>query len=101
MNSRIEIRLTAEEKKELIKRADECGLSLSSYLRKSGVSAKIINNSAKREQLKRTNVWLGRICGNIHALAKYANYQKHHVQGAVILKRLDEIQSLVLGIGHD
>lgn len=93
--SRIDIRLPLAEKHALLDKANEAGLSLSVYLRRAAISAQVISETRKVEQLKQLRFAVGRVCGNLHALAKFANFNKHHIQSSLILRKLEEIEKII------
>lgn len=89
---RIDIRLKRDEKEGLLALARASGMTLSRYLINAGLSIQVIQDSALAAQLKEKNCWLGRICGNLHALAKYANFNKLDANSKLILSRITDVE---------
>ncbi len=87
----IKVRVSASEKEILEKKAEECGLSLSDFLRENTLSYRLRNNSTQKAIL--TN--LARLASNINQIARQVNIYKSDVNKLSLLKCLVNIEQEV------
>lgn len=83
-DQRIEVRLTAEEKKEIVKKAESVGMNLSQFARQTLINGTVINLS---DEEKRNITGIGR---NFNQLVKFS-----HVSNRIPNDLQEEIQSII------
>ncbi len=88
-SKRIELRITADERKIIVDQAGFLGVSISDYVRSTACGRKV----RRADELKTLICWMGRVCGNLHALAKYANFNKGQANSVLILASLLRIEA--------
>lgn len=99
-NSRIDIRLTDEEKLIIKNKSKEAEMSVSEFIISQSINGKIII-SRKNSELKAMNAWLGRICGNLHAISKYANMNSDDAYSLAILSSIARIEAEIMELKLD
>jgi hypothetical protein len=78
-----------DERAKINEAANALRVSVSKYLRDAA-----IGRSVRRiEDMKALICLMGRACGNLHALAKYANFNKSSANQMLILSTLKKIES--------
>lgn len=83
------------DQRELLKdKAGAAGMTYSKFLAALIEDAKILAAPVKKkERLKETNAWLGRINSNLNMISKHANAYKDRSDTLLIIYRLDQIKS--------
>ncbi len=85
----IKIRVSADEKESLEKKAEECGLSLSDFLRENTLNYRLRNNSTQKAIL----VNLARLSSNVNQIAHHVNIYKNNVNKLALLQCLVNIEN--------
>lgn len=88
-SERLELRLSPSDKRQIADQAALLGVRISNYVRAAACGRKI----KRADELRVTIAWLGRLNGNLHALARYANFHKDRADSILILASLRRIES--------
>jgi len=90
----LKVRISHEEKNVIQYKADECGLSLSDFLRQTTLGYRLRNNSQQKETLRNT----ARIASNLNQVARHVNIYKDNLDKLQLLVCLLEIEAEARGI---
>ncbi|MFV7434905.1 plasmid mobilization protein [Pseudomonas shirazica] len=88
-SERLELRLSSDDKRHIAGQAALLGVRVSDYVRDAACGRKV----KRADELRATIAWLGRLNGNVHALARYANFHKGRAHSILILASLRKIES--------
>lgn len=96
------LRMTVEEKSDLVTKSETAEKSLNSFILDSIQSARVMPKARRNKDLQNLNAWLGRLNSNINMLSKHANIYKSEADAVLMHVRLmqirQDLQALVAGV---
>lgn len=86
------LRLTVEQKADLVKKADTAEKSLNLFILGAIESARVMPKARRNKDLQNLNAWLGRINSNINMISKHANIYQAESDAVLMHVRLMQIR---------
>ena len=86
------LRLTVEQKADLVKKADTAEKSLNLFILGAIETARVMPKARRNKDLQNLNAWLGRINSNINMISKHANIYQAESDAVLMHVRLMQIR---------
>lgn len=85
----LKVRISLEEKNIIQEKAEECGLSISDFIRQNTLQYRLRNNSQQKEAIRH----IARLSSNLNQIARQVNTYKGAIHKLQLLTCLLEIES--------